>query len=417
MNKTLPTYMKTELGSNALKTTGVMGLRLTAQAGALLLLSRLLGASAFGLFAALASIAVVLGSLASFGTNFTLMRDVASDTEHGRTILPQALGTTIVLGFLIWILYIALIPLLFDLDAKILSAAILIGASETIIQPLLAISANERQARGRIALGQFFIVLPLVLRLLTLIIFSFRIPESPFFSYGIAYILAATAALLLSVTFLAPSWPSPSKWSFLKKQHVRPQAGYSIIGLANRAPGELDKALASQLMPLDATGHYAVASRVLGAVITPVSALTISALPELFRNHATRLGRNQKRTLFTLSLTYGVLSSLLLYLVSPVFISIFGDEYPEIDGYVAAISIAMPGMALRLSGANILISMGYPGLRGIYECIGLLGMALTALIFIPSYPVQGMCWAFALSQYIVAFISWLRIAQKPSETL
>ena len=91
-----------------LRTSFALGLRVLALAGTLLLLARLLGPTRFGTFAALAALAVFLGTLATFGANITLLRDLSRDASRHDAVLPCALGATALCGSLLLALYLVL---------------------------------------------------------------------------------------------------------------------------------------------------------------------------------------------------------------------------------------------------------------------------------------------------------------------
>ncbi|MGH8403185.1 MAG: lipopolysaccharide biosynthesis protein, partial [Gammaproteobacteria bacterium] len=59
---------KGPIARGTIRTGIVLGLRLLVQAGTLLLVARLLGPREYGAFAGVAALAVMLGTLATFGT-------------------------------------------------------------------------------------------------------------------------------------------------------------------------------------------------------------------------------------------------------------------------------------------------------------------------------------------------------------
>ncbi|MDE2175848.1 MAG: oligosaccharide flippase family protein, partial [Betaproteobacteria bacterium] len=91
-----------------LRTSAVLGLRLFAQACTLLLVARMLGPHNFGAFAGVAALAVMLGTLSTFGTHIVLLAEVSRDPQRRAGVLPFALSTTLICGSLLFALYLLL---------------------------------------------------------------------------------------------------------------------------------------------------------------------------------------------------------------------------------------------------------------------------------------------------------------------
>ena len=72
--------LKGPIALGTIRTSLVLGLRLVIQAGTLLLVLSTLGSRGFGTYAGLGSMAVLLGTLANFGTHLTLLRDISRDS-------------------------------------------------------------------------------------------------------------------------------------------------------------------------------------------------------------------------------------------------------------------------------------------------------------------------------------------------
>ena len=86
------------IAASAIRTSAVLGLRLVVQAGSLLLVARLLGPQQFGTFAGVAALAVLLGTLATFGTHLVLIGEMAKDPARRVQVLAYAMPTTLVCG-------------------------------------------------------------------------------------------------------------------------------------------------------------------------------------------------------------------------------------------------------------------------------------------------------------------------------
>ncbi|MDE2179214.1 MAG: oligosaccharide flippase family protein, partial [Xanthomonadaceae bacterium] len=100
--------MKGPIARATLRTSAVLGVRLFVQAGTLLLVARMLGPHDFGAFAGVAALAVMLGTLSTFGTHIVLLAEVSRDPQRRAGVLPFALSTTLICGSLLFALYLLL---------------------------------------------------------------------------------------------------------------------------------------------------------------------------------------------------------------------------------------------------------------------------------------------------------------------
>ncbi|QJX02113.1 oligosaccharide flippase family protein [Alcanivorax sp. IO_7] len=64
---------KGPIALGTIRTSLVLGLRLIIQAGTLLLVTRILGPEKFGAFAGVVALAVLLGTLSTFGANIIFL--------------------------------------------------------------------------------------------------------------------------------------------------------------------------------------------------------------------------------------------------------------------------------------------------------------------------------------------------------
>ncbi|MEQ3722590.1 lipopolysaccharide biosynthesis protein [Alcanivorax sp.] len=412
MHRKFLALLKGPIARSTIQTSGVMGGRLLIQAGTLLLLSRLLGPHQFGLFSGLASLALLFGTMATFGLHITLLRDLSRTPESRQHILPKTLGTTLSCGTILLFLYFIVCNALYNLTTHQWLAVLCIGLAENLIQPFLLLSVTERQANGRVARSQFYALTPLLIRLVSIVALYLSGTTNTLLIYSLLYLISSTAALTYSLKMAKEKWPSIVLWRTLKKREILDPAKYAVLGLTNRAPAELDKVLATQLLSASGAGFYAAASRALGALTTPITALVLSSLPNIFRFTGRRDNKRTHTTIFNAVLIYGITSGLFLYFSSPFIASFFGKQYSDISEYFQCLSFAAPGLALRLSGCNILMAENHPTLRAKIEASGLFLLILSSVILSPTYPILSLPIAYALSEYWTGSICWLFLYKK-----
>ena len=153
--------MKGPIARATLRTSVVLGLRLFVQAGTLLLVARMLGPHDFGAFAGVAALAVMLGTLSTFGTHIVLLAEVSRKPQRRSAVLPFALSTTLICGSLLFGLYLLLATTLLGEAGIGTGVLIALVLAELILQPLLNLPSVGHQGHGRIATSQLLITLQL----------------------------------------------------------------------------------------------------------------------------------------------------------------------------------------------------------------------------------------------------------------
>lgn len=399
------------IACGTIRTSTVLGLRLLVQAGTLLLVARVLGPDEYGVFAGVAALAFLLGTLSTFGTNLVLFEDVSRDRGRRNEILSYAIAVALICGAFLSIAFFFIASwLISDADVS-LSVLLALCITEVILQPFLGLMATEHHALGRIARAQLLAAVPMVLRLLAAIcIFLFDLPSALNY-YAAGYLIASVLALALGTYYLPQPWPDWQSWRLPKRIEWRKSLNYASINISKVGSTELDKTLALKLLTLELAGIYAAAARVISAITLPVSAMTLSALPRLFRESRT----HKESTQYLLQWMYGggLIYSLCLagglWLVAPVLSTLFSEDYHRIQEAFRWLCLAIPGITLRLIAGNALMAMGKPWQRAGFEVVGLIVLVASSIIFTRNLGFIGMPLALVCAELSMAFIGGLLV--------
>ncbi|HZP67278.1 MAG TPA: oligosaccharide flippase family protein, partial [Rudaea sp.] len=313
--------MRGPIARATLRTTGVLFLRLLIQAGALLLLARLLGPADYGALAGATALATMLGMLSTFGTQWMLLAEVAREPARSREMLATALGTTTAIGGVLFAIYASAAHLLFG-TLGLVPTLVAIGIAETVVQPLLVVVSAQQQALGHIATSQIVTTAPLSLRLAVIAGLWAAAPERPLAAYAVGYLCAGLAALAAAAWSGRRDWPRLGEWRCARPGELRAATGYAVLGLTSAAPAELDKTLAARLLAPVQAGIYAATARIVMAAVLPIAALMFAATPRLFREQE-RAGR-LVRAILLVSAGYGLALAAFLMLAAPVLAPFFG---------------------------------------------------------------------------------------------
>lgn len=400
------TDLQGPIALGTLRTSSVLGLRLMVQAGTLLLVARLLGPNKFGAFAGIAALAVMLGALSSAGSHLVLLREVSKAPHFRKRVLPWAIPITLMCGGGLLLAYLLICLLALPHLRVAIPVLLAIGATEIWLQPLFNLAAIEHLARGRVARSQLLTILPLALRLLIAVSVLLAQPNDPLTAYGYGYFAASALALLMAGTSMPAPWPPPRLWRLPSRTEWRDTAGYAALTITTTGPTELDKTLATRLLPLASSGLYAAATRTVAATTLPVIALLLSATPRLFREGLVQPERSTRlvQLIFTAAFAYGVVLAAALWVAAPVFAWFFGTKYAGIELTIRWLCPAVPGMALRIAAGNVLMAFGRPWMRAGFEMVGLAALALTAPVLVSSLGAIGMPLALACSEWSMACI-------------
>ncbi|TAN06154.1 MAG: lipopolysaccharide biosynthesis protein [Rhodanobacteraceae bacterium] len=393
--------MKGPIARGTIRTTFVLGLRLLIQAGTLLLVARMLGPHQFGAFAGVAALAVILGTLSTFGTHLVLLGEVSKEPARRANVLPYAVPGTLLCGGILLVIYLLICTFALHESGVAFTVLLAIGITEMLLQPLFGLPIAEHLALGRIARSQLLQTLPLALRLLVAATVFILPLADPLASYAYGYLIASLIALAVATATMPGRWPAFRTWRLPNRTELRDTAGYAALNITATSPAELDKTLATKLLPLSAAGVYAASARVIGAATLPVIAMMLSALPRLFRE-----GQNQPtrtthllRWIFGAALAYSVALAVVLWFIAPVFDVIFGAKYQGIQHMIRWLCLAVPGMALRLTAGSVLMALGKPWMRVVFEVTGLVILVITAVILTTRLGPIGMPLALACSEW------------------
>jgi O-antigen/teichoic acid export membrane protein len=350
---------------------------------------------------------VILGSLSTFGTHLVLLGEVSKEPARREEVLRYAIPTTFACGGVLLAVYLTICRLTLSETGTTFHVLLALGFTEAILQPLIALIAAEHHGLGRIARSQLLTILPLILRLgAALSVFAAK-PVDPLGDYAYGYVAASMAALAFLLATLPASWPHPGSWRLPTVFELREAAGFAALNITRSAPAELDKTLSTKLLPLTEAGVYAASARIIAASTLPISAMTIAALPRLFREG--RIGSHPPPhhlvgTMFAAATIYSLVLASAIWGVAPALEWVFGPTYRGIGEVIRWLCLAIPGMALRLTAGNVLMSLGRPWMRVAFETVGATVLLATAIVFTRASPAIGMPLALAASEWAMVAI-------------
>ena len=392
------------IARGTIRTSFVLGLRVIVQAGTLLLVARMLGPDQFGAFAGVAALAVILGTLSTFGTHLVLLGEVSREPGRRNEVLRYAVPSTLLCGGILLAIFLLICMRVLSQTGIAVHVLLAIGITEMWLQPLFGLPATEHLALGRIARSQLLTTLPLGLRLLAAAAVLVLHFADPLAAYAYGYLAASVIALAVATITMPGRWPQFAGWRLPRKGELREAASYVAISITKAGPAELDKTLATRLLPLASAGLYAAGARVIGAATLPVIAMMLSALPRLFREGQAQPRRTSHllRWIFGATIVYGFVLAAALWFAAPAFVWLFGPRYQGLQHIIHWLTLGVPGMALRVAAGNVLMALGKPWMRVGFEIAGLVVLTVASITLTARFGAAGMALALVCSEWVMA---------------
>jgi len=405
--------LKKQLALNSLKTTFWLSVRIATQATVLIVLTRTLGPQAFGNFTAVASLALIIGMLPTFGSGFMMLRQRAHDDGGAKVVWRYAWPMTLSMGAFLLVIYVLIARLL---TSPPLPGALLlmIGASELLLTPMTYLASYALQAHERVPLSQFVQWLPLGFRIIAAISCLSLDASSRLETYVTLQLLTSFLAtfLALSIThrYVKLDW----RPRLITRQEFLHGATYAAMNLVAANPSEIDKIIAVRLIGAHDTGIYATTNRVMSSCITPVIGMLLSAQPRLFQ-HAYKPNSEGHRLMWLIALSslgWGFISGIALVLCSPVLPWLFGKAFAATAELMPWLALSAPGLSLRMAAGVILVALGKPAERLVFEVLGILILVSSMILLGPHYHAHGLAIALSIAESSMAIIGWYMVSKR-----
>ncbi len=408
--------MLNAVSKNTIKTGGLLGGRILTQAVLLILLSRLLGAELYGGFVAIATLAIVMGTLPNLGAGYLMMSLKVKREDAVVFIWRFAWPLTMIVGSILLIMYY-FITLEFLIGEKIQSILLsnylilLLGISELIIIPLIILLSFALQSHNKVPLSQFIQWLPLLFRLFAALICFLYIKTTPLYNYIVLQFFAVLLALLIA--FLLVTRHVKLAWQPRLPKLIELSSGvkFASMGVSNHTASEIDKILVVNCLNNTEASIYSVTSRVVSSLITPITALLLNAQPKLFQHSNTNEDKhnNLVSTLFCLTFLWGGLSWLMLTLASPYIASLFGQGFNAMSDIMPLLAFVSLPFALRRTAGIVLASMGQPILRVIIELLGMMLFVILIIVLSSQWGLRGFITSVILAEIFMSLLLWFII--------
>lgn len=402
--------MSHTLARSSVLTIGALSLRLLTQAAALALTARLLGPSWYGAIAAAASLATLVGILPNLGAGLTVIARARRKAEIAADVWRYAWPQHLALSPVVAIAYVIAATHLTQ-GHLALGVLALIAISEIVITPISLQLSATLQAIDRVPLSQFIQWIALAIRVLGLGT-CFLLPVIPPTAYAVSQLVAATTGLVIALCMTSRHVSLKSPPRMPRRDELRDGAAYSATSIIAANSLEIDKIIAVRVVSAHDAGLYSTMSRIVSAGTLPIIGLMMSAQPRLFHQGAERTsGTGRLVTRIAIAcVILGIVAAVGLHMCAPLLPLLLGEQFNQMTTILPIMSLVIPAMSLRLGGTNVMLTLGRPEGRIVFDLCG--GALLVGSMWWAgeAFGIRGLASAVLTSEILLATAAWTIVA-------
>lgn len=364
-------------------------------------LAKTLGVSDFGLFSAALAYYSIISSVADFGFNRFLIREVAKD----RLRAPQLLADVSFLRLTLTSIFFAIFSvILYTLDPDKMRVSLILLATLAILPQAIALTLDA----VFIAIQNLkFSAISLFISSLTTSFAGLALVGRGFGPMGaVAALIFGQVIYVLVLLFFLQNQGflklSKLKLSTLK-QILIGSLPYGLIGVLGLLYFRIDTVLLSYIKGSFETGIYSVAYRFLEAVIFIPGAFASALFPVLAKLHDSNLPQVKKLYFKSLKIMGGL--SLIIILgyifILPSAVEIFLPNYLSSVKAIMIFSLSIPFMLMQVPAVSVLFSTDKYLKQVLFlSTLTVLFNIILNLIFIPLYGFIAAAWITIASEVL-----------------
>ncbi|HHP7231037.1 MAG TPA: lipopolysaccharide biosynthesis protein [Xenococcaceae cyanobacterium] len=385
--------------------------KIFAQTFYFIVIARVLGATDYGSFIGVTSLASIVYPFIAFGSEHLLVKYVAVNQSLFRTYWGNSLLVLIINSFLITAILVVFAPLFFNVNQISQQTIILILLADLLCLGLLDLGfkalISVNLVKKTALLGIFSAYLKLLAALCLAVFVKNPTATNWSWLYFISGLITGIVAVLLVNHLVATPKPILSKI----KSEIGQGIYFSIGFSANNINNSLDKTMLASMSTLEATGIYGSAYRFITMGHIPVLALFEVAYTRFFRHGAAGINSslNFAKQLLPYMAGYAVISILGYELCAPLIPKILGQEYQDAIAALRWLSPLPALFAFQLLGADTLTGAGFQKIRSWVQVVSaILNIGLNWWL-IPIYSWKGAAWATLAADSLRVATLWLMV--------
>lgn len=380
---------------------------LVTQAAYFIVLARLLGSGAYGVFVGATAMVAIPGTFSTLGSGMLLLRYVSTRRDHFPEYWGKAIASTVVTGLVIAGIAGCGAALVLPGDGPAMIVMIALG--DCVFARLSECAGQAFQAMERLRITAFLNALTAVLRLSAAIGLWIVLNRATASEWAAASMGVSALAAIVAVSMVTAKIGKPRFERALLLDHLAEGFGFSVAYSTTSIYNDVDKAMLSHYGMQAANGSYAAAYRIIDVACIPIRALHAAALPRFFRSGAVAARGSAEFAKRVLKRTFpwGIFAGFLLFMAAPLAVPLLGSGFRTTVPALRWLCLIPAFRTLHLSAGDAITSAGHQRWRTSSQ----LGAAALNfginLYFIPRWSWQGAAWSSLLTDGALAAANWV----------
>jgi O-antigen/teichoic acid export membrane protein len=380
---------------------GSKGLNIFIQAAYFILLARTLGPSEYGVFVGVAALATMVNSFAGWGSSQILVKHVAVDRSLLKYYWGNGLATIFCMGALLTLVFTAIGPAISRGNFPPLIIA-LIFIADLIGFNISHLSISAFIAAGKARISAFKAILIGTTKLLAAFILALLVTDAGATQWAYLYCISTTLPALVSI-WMVNTWLDKPKFSLPRLRKEIVQGFYFSISQSSDFINEnVDKIMLASVASLQATGLYGAGFRILTVFKIPIMSVAGATFPRFFQ-HGTRglKGSFQfAKKLMPIAIAYGLVSCLVIFIISPHVEQVLGQEYADIKVLLHMVALLPLITTFQVLGGDSLTGAHHQSYRTSVQVFAAGLNVILNIWLIPLYSWYGAAWATMTSESV-----------------
>ncbi|MEM8611534.1 MAG: oligosaccharide flippase family protein [Cyanobacteria bacterium P01_H01_bin.105] len=375
-----------------------------------IIIARVLGAEAYGIFIGVAAFVKLVFPFVGCGSSDIFVKNVARDSKVFRGYWGTALLTSLIFILGIVPIMLGLVRVVFTPDTPLLLVlfillADLLGGKMSILASgaFLACDQVKLNAQNRLLYG----VGKLIAAIALLVFFE----DGNVIAWGGLYCLGSILPATVSLLTVNRLFGNPV--FNLKKYPPEFAEGFffAIAQSAETVNGQIDRTMLVSLASADAAGIYAAGYRFIDVGYIVIIAVMSATYTRFLRHGAAgiKVGLKFASKLIPIAVGYGIVSTITLLSVAPFTANILGAEYAQSAGVLRWLAPIHLIATLQFIAADILTGAGFHKARSILQVTAACINFGANLYLIPRFSWQGAAWATLTSEIFKLVTLWLLV--------
>ena len=381
------------MGRNATWMMAGQGVSVVLQAVYFAILSRLLGAAEYGVFAGAFAFTSLAAQYSTLGSGTILLRYVSGNRDAFAAYWGNIVFLTLAVGGLL----VVVLTLLghFILNPASASLVVFAAVSNCLCFQFSAEMSRVFQTFERMRITAIVNMSTNLLRTLSAGAMLLIMHRASARDWAIASTLVSFLAAAVAVACITSFVGSPQIFPLMFPKHAWEGVGYAFAGSTSSAYNDLDKTMLSHYGLNHDNGIYTLAYRVIDVATIPIYSIREAALPKLFERGRTSIQATSELSyrLMRRSVPIGAALSVCTFLVAPLLPRIAGPSFSESANALRWLALIPLFRSVHHIAGSALSGAGMQQYRTISQVIAALFNFGLNLYMIPTYGWLGAAWS------------------------